>query len=95
MTSLYLPIVSRSVGSYELMFDSEFIEKFIYDVDFALSRSFGICKLRSVIGLNDFRYIAEVNERPLDEVYRRESAMFFIRINKAFSCSLIYHRILE
>ena len=44
MTSLYLPIVSRSVGSYELMFDSEFIEKFIYDVDFALSRSFARLK---------------------------------------------------
>ena len=95
MTSLYLPIVSWSVGSYELMFDSKFIEKFVYNMDFALSRSFGIGELRAVIGLNDFRYISEMNERPLDKVHRRESAMFFIRINKAFSCCLIYHRILE
>ncbi len=55
MTSLNLPIVPWSVGSYELMFDSKFVEEFVYDVDFALPGSFGVGELRTVVGLDYLR----------------------------------------
>ena len=95
MTSLDLSIMPRSVGSYKLVLDSEFVEKFVYDMDFPLPGAFGIRELRSVVRLNDFRYISEVNERPLNEVNRGESAMLFIGIDEAFPCCLVYHRVLE
>lgn len=53
MTSLNLAIMPRSVGSYKLVLDSEFVEKFVYDMDFPLSGAFGIRELRSVVRLND------------------------------------------
>ena len=95
MTSLDLSVMPRCVGSYKLVLDSEFVEKFVYDMDFPLPGAFGIRELRSVVRLNDFRYISEVNERPLNEVNRGESAMLFIGIDEAFPCCLVYHRVLK
>ena len=36
MTSLDLSVMPRCVGSYKLVLDSEFVEKFVYDMDFPL-----------------------------------------------------------
>lgn len=69
MASLNLSVVSWSVGSYELMFDSKFIEELVYDVDFALPGSLGIGELRAIVGLDYLRQIPKVDEGSFEEVY--------------------------
>lgn len=95
MTSLNLAIMPRSIGANELVLDSEFIEKFVYCVNLALSRSFGIRELRAIVRLDYLREITEVNKGSFEEVYRGESAMFFVGIDEPLSRCLINRRVLK
>lgn len=54
-----------------------------------------VSELSAVIGLNNFRQIPEVSDRPADEVACRIARLLLIGVDKALPCSFVQNRVLE
>lgn len=90
--SLYFPVMPRRVRSDELMFNSQFSEQLVQNVNFFAVLS--VCELAAVVCLNNMREVAEVHKGSLYKVLCCPRRQLIIRVEKALSGSLVNHRVL-
>ena len=83
MAAFDFPIVPGRPWPDQLVRDSEFLTECIHGMH-AVSIA-EVCELSTVVGLDDFRLVPEIDDCTLDEVLGRVTALLLVRVDESFA----------